>query len=470
MRLSPLFVSFVFFVVPLVAEPPLSLGTRLEPFLDDYLIAETHNLTRVPGVPASAGPVLTFDRPWEGRYSAYVTVIQDGPLLRLYYRGAPAPDAPYVTCYAESDDGRTWRKPALGLHAWRDHADTNILLAGGLELSENFTPFLDTNPAAAPDARFKAGAGEHRRGLRALASPDGLHWRLLTPAPVFTAGEFDSQNVPFWSVAENCYVLYFRTWSEGPFKGRRTVARTTSPDFLHWTAPVRMVFDGAPDEELYTNVTQPYPRAPHLSLALPSRFVPGRQWLDPAEARALAVPDGREKDVSDVVLVTTRGGSRYQRTFPGAFLLPGPEPADWVGRSNMVALGLVTLPDGRLGFYRQHHYAAPTNHLELLTLRPDGFAALRADRTGTLLTKTFLAAGTALHLNYATSAAGSLTVEVLDPEGKPIADFPPGTLYGDRPDRAVTWPNEKSWSTLQARAIRLRLSLTDAQLFSLQQR
>jgi hypothetical protein len=109
--LLQIFASFVCFVVAptvlrltaiLAAETPLDIGTRLEPFFDHYLIAELTNVTRTPGIPVSAGNVLTFDRPWEGRYAAYVTVIQDGPLLRLYYRGLPATDAPYVT-WAQSN-------------------------------------------------------------------------------------------------------------------------------------------------------------------------------------------------------------------------------------------------------------------------------------------------------------------------------------------------------------------------------
>ena len=471
MRLRPLLLLGTLALGLRAGEAPLHPGRELQPFFDDYLLAEIRGVERVAGVPASRDSVLNFDRPWEGRFCAYITVLQDGGLYRLYYRGQPSAAAAAVTCYAESDDGAHWRKPALGLHTWAGQADTNIILAGDPTASENFTPFIDRNPAALPAERYKAVGGA-KQALRAFVSPDGLHWGALQPEPVFTRGEFDSQNVAFWSAAEGCYVLYFREWA-GPDRAQRTVARTTSTDFRHWTEPHVMVFDGAPPEQLYTNVTQTYYRSPLLSVAFPSRFVPGRQWLDAAEARALAVPDGREKDVSDVVFLTTRGGLHYQRGLPGALIPPGPDPADWVGRSNMVALGLVPLPSGGMGLFRQHHYASPTNHLELYAYREDGIAYLRDTAgNGTILTKPFVAMGTGLWLNFATSAPGSISVEVLDEAGIPLPQFSgpnAAHLCGNRVAREVTWAST-TWAQLSGWPVRLRITLDDAELYSLQQR
>src|SRR5438067_754522 len=64
--------------------------------------------------PVPADVSLTFDEPWEGSTSNYVTVFQDGPLYRMYYRGSEW-DRESVTCYAESTDGIHWKKPNLGL-------------------------------------------------------------------------------------------------------------------------------------------------------------------------------------------------------------------------------------------------------------------------------------------------------------------------------------------------------------------
>ena len=73
-------------------------------------------------------------------------------------------------------------------------------------------------------------------GLRAYVSPDGIHWTKLGDDPVFTQGAFDSQNVAFWSPDQQRYLCYFRVMN----KGMRSIAHTTSKDFLHWTDPVVM--------------------------------------------------------------------------------------------------------------------------------------------------------------------------------------------------------------------------------------
>ena len=72
-------------------------------------------------------------------------------------------------------------------------------------------------------------------------------------------------------------------------------------------------------------------------------------------------------------------------------------------------------------------------------------------------------------MNFATSAAGSLRVEIQDPDGKPIdgfalADCPP--FFGDTIERVVTWKNGADVGSLAGKPIRLRFELKDADLYS----
>jgi hypothetical protein len=457
---------------------PLDIGTRLEPFIDRHLVAETQGLQHVLGTPDNEGVVLRFNEPWEGYFTGFITVLKDGAKFRMYYRGWPTDKADELTCYAESDDGRLWRKPALRLHGFEGREETNIILKGRPDISSDFSPFIDTNPAARPDQKYKALGGKRHQGLFALASADGIHWKRMSEQAVFRDGAFDSQNVPFWSEAEQLYVLYFRVFSSGPIeskaRGHRTIARTTSKDFIHWSAPVRMTFGESPDEELYTNQTHPYYRAPQIYLSFPMRYVPQRQMLTADEARSLQVFPDREKAVSDAVFMTSRGGSVYDRTFQTAFFRPGPDRNMWAARNSMMALGVVPLGGGRMGMYRQHHYASRTNHLVLYTLREDGLASLRAGAgEGVLVTKPFRHAGEDLWLNYATSATGWLKVEVQDETGKPIAGFSAeesAPRFGDSLNEKISWKSGKSWRELSGRVIRLSISLRDADLYALQQR
>ena len=66
-----------------------------------------------------------------------------------------------VTCYAESRDGIHWTKPELGLFEFNGSKQNNIVWDG--PGTHNFTPFLDTNPACPPDAKYKALAGGRGR-------------------------------------------------------------------------------------------------------------------------------------------------------------------------------------------------------------------------------------------------------------------------------------------------------------------
>jgi hypothetical protein len=186
---------------------------------------------------------LEFDKPWEGAFCGYPPVIHDGEVYRLYYRGLPNAGADgsvnESTCYAESQDGIHWTKPNLGLFEVNGTRDNNCVLYHAAPFSHNFSPFLDTRPDAPTDERFKAIAGTAMSGLVAWASGDGIRWRKLREEPVFREGAFDSQNVAFWSETEKCYVLYFRDFSGGTANGERwepegyrTIARTTSADFL----------------------------------------------------------------------------------------------------------------------------------------------------------------------------------------------------------------------------------------------
>src|SRR5690606_41262098 len=65
----------------------LPVGADRQLFLDDYIIDNMENANKRLHHPVNEGPVLYFDKPWEGNFSAYCTIIQDGPIYKAYYRG-----------------------------------------------------------------------------------------------------------------------------------------------------------------------------------------------------------------------------------------------------------------------------------------------------------------------------------------------------------------------------------------------
>jgi hypothetical protein len=288
---------------------------------------------------------------------------------------------------------------------------------------------------------------------------------------VITEGAFDSQNVAFWSEAEQCYVCYFRTWT-GNF---RRISRTTSKDFRHWSRPVLMEYrragGEAPIEHLYTNQTQPYFRAPHLYLATAARFVPDRQAITAGEARAIGADPGYTHDVSEAVLLTSRGGTWYDRTFLEGFVRPGIGPENWVSRTNYPVLNLVQTGPAEMSLYVNQNYAQPTAHVRRYSLRLDGLASLWTPyQGGEMVTKPFTFAGRRLAVNYATSAAGSIRVEIQDAAGRPVPGFALGDakeLFGNQLERVVSWTGGDDVGRLAGKPIRLRFAMRDADLYSL---
>jgi hypothetical protein len=469
----------------------LDLGDRRELFVDHALIDRLDNVELRLATPRDEGEVFRFDQPWEGTFTGYCTVLDlagvqlasDQPPLpryRLYYRGMPegvrdgSPEE--VTCVAESADGVHWTRPELNLFP-RDGRPTNIVLADAAPFSHNFSPFIDARPDCPADERFKALAGLADSGLAAFASADGLRWRKVRDeaviphtAPFRFVHMFDSQNVSFWSAAEGSYVCYFRVWD-----GVRRIARADSDDFLHWSDPVLMDYrhgDGpAPIEQLYTNQTQPYFRAPHVALAIAARFVEGRRVINDREAAALGLAAGFQNDVSDTVLMSTRGGHVYDRTFLEGFVRPGIGTRNWVSRTNYPALGVVQTGPAEMSLYVNQDYAQPTAHLRRYSLRLDGFASAQAPYSGgELLTRPLRFEGNRLTLNFSTSAAGSIRVEIQDATGQPLPGF---TLddaietIGNEIERTVEWKCGGDLSSLAGQPVRLRFVMQDADLFAL---
>ena len=141
---------------------------------------------------------------------------------------------------------------------------------------------------------------------------------------------FDSQNVAFWSDAEQKYLLYYRVYKEG----KRRVARVESDDFLTWTNPTLMEYrrgdEAAPIEHIYTSQTQPYFRAPHVYIATAARFMLGRQVRSRRNRRKRSTSTrATSSDTSDAVFMTSRGGDVYDRTFMEAFVAPGIGAENW---------------------------------------------------------------------------------------------------------------------------------------------
>ncbi|MCY3775791.1 MAG: hypothetical protein OXH11_07385 [Candidatus Aminicenantes bacterium] len=232
------------------------IDSRLELFVDDYLIDSLDGLELKLHTPRRAGKVMVFDRPWEGVTSGSTAVVfQDGDLYRMYYRGSShagyalesllepgevvIPEHPYTACYAESRDGIHWSRPSLGLYEYEGSRDNNIVWMG--KGTGAFLPFRDSNPEAPASELYKA-VGPDSRKLYAFVSPDGIHWKEMRDDPIITDGAFDSPNLAFWDEVHGRYVAVYRDFQLGV----RTIEVATATVFRNWTPGQFGEFGDAP--------------------------------------------------------------------------------------------------------------------------------------------------------------------------------------------------------------------------------
>jgi hypothetical protein len=492
------------------AEPTtIDIGSRRELFVDDFLIDRLSGSAQLRlQHPEPKEIVLTHDEPWEGSGSGYHSIFQDGDRYRMYYKSwqltvtpgkVNTGEHPLFCCYAESDDGIHWRKPNLGLHEFRGSKANNIVLLGGSPGMTDVDPghpavFKDENPAASEDARYKAivrSSGPH--GLLALKSPDGIHWSLMSETPVITDGAFDSQNLAFWDAERGEYRAYWRIFTAGVTEkgnwkpaGIRAIRTATSQDFLHWSAQADLKYTDSPAEELYTNQVKPYPRAPHILLGFPTRYL-DRGWSD--SMKALPESENREwrakangrygTAITEALFMAGRDGVTFKR-WNEAFLRPGIErPGTWNYGQQYVGWHVLETksafegaPDELSLYATESYWTGKSSALRRYTLRLDGFVSVNASKKGgELVTKPLKFSGDSLAINFSSSAAGGVRVELQNSAGQAIPGFalddcPP--IFGDALARPVAWKAGGDVSALAGQPVRLRFVLQDADLFAFQ--
>ncbi|MCE5345315.1 MAG: hypothetical protein LLG13_03355 [Bacteroidales bacterium] len=479
----------------------IKIGSRLELFVDDYLIdhlvgdAKLHLHNPVP-----QEIVFVHDTPWEGSGSGYHSIFKDGDKYRMYYKAWQHEASKTEThgincCYAESKDGIHWTRPELGLYEFEGSKVNNIVFING-EMKGAYADgghpavFKDENPNVSPDAQYKALLPATKtRGLIAFKSPDGINWTPMQTTPVITDGAFDSQNLAFWDNELGEYRAYWRYFDTGtkenPYQGVRCIRTAKSKDFITWYDQANLSYVDSPNEQLYTNQIKPYYRAPHILIGFPMRYT-DRGWSE--SMKALPELEHREwrssksqrygTAITDAMFMASRDGVLFKR-WNEAFLRPGIErKGTWNYGHHCLAWTIVETKSGltggapnELSFYSVESYWTDTSsELRRYTLRLDGFVSAYAPMTGgEIITKPFTFTGKNLFLNFSSSAAGDIKIEIQNVNGKPVPGFtlqeaPP--VFGDSIERQVPWKDGADLLKLEGKTIRLRFVLKDADLYS----
>src|SRR5438105_3856896 len=90
MKPFPFLALIAIALVSTVAAPAQvrDIGSRRELFVDYLLIDHLTKTELKLQRPVDRGHALDFDKPWEGVFCAYVTILHPGDKYQAYYRGA----------------------------------------------------------------------------------------------------------------------------------------------------------------------------------------------------------------------------------------------------------------------------------------------------------------------------------------------------------------------------------------------
>ena len=425
---------------------------------DKYVVLDPDIVERSEGVSVVLGmiekeprnPLFVEDKSWEVRFdNLYANVMFDQAqgLYRVWYSpfimdevtSSTPPDAregvPYKpgkremgVCYAVSKDGLRWEKPNLGIVEF-DGSTANNIVMRHVHGSGVFRDPRDPDP----ERRYKAFL---QKGI--ATSPDGLHWTGLIPCPEIEA-QGDTHNNALWVADAGKYVGITRLWGDG----QRIVGRTESTDYRRWTKAVEVLRG---DERWQT-------------YAMPV-FAYAQGYL------GLVMVFDTKQDVVDCELAWSADTVEWDRIRPGTPLIPRGPVGCFDSHCIYAAAYPVILPDEIRLYYggsNGPHTAWRDGGLGLARLRPDGFAGLRAEGTGAVVTIPVVCSGSRLRVS-ADAAVGAIRVAVLGAEG--LGADSCTSLTGNVTDAPVSWGVGHGLGGLRGTTIQLRFELESATLYS----
>jgi len=483
----------------------IRLGSKHQLFLDSYLIDRMEGVRQVLHQPTkySRNPLVIADRPWEKavRMNGVPSVVHDPKtgLFKMWYfayRIEPDPHGVYpwfyreiyYPAYAISKDGISWEKPSLGLMEFKGSKQNN-LIPWESQMRNGSTNVLYDLHDPDPARRYKSAFDSYlakdtwrEGGLYVSFSPDGLHWHDYSGNPVLTRKRIDDAQPLFgWDERSQKYVGFFR-----PAFSVRTIARSESTDFIHWTDPAQHVVL-RPDEQ-DPKGTEFY----YISVMAYEDIYVGLLWIyhnDPhwPWPKGTEVKDAQlhgNQQTLDAQLAVSHDGVKWERAANRQVFLPLGPAGSWDDSMLFPTTPLVV--GNEIWIYygasnMRHTYESlmqvgqtvggklKTESVGLAKLRLDGFVSIDAGpKEGTLVTKPFSFSGDKLWLNLNT-AQGSILTEVLDEHLRPVPEFTKEDAVPVRADslqQRVAWKSGNSLKSLSGRPMRLKFYLRNAALYS----
>lgn len=436
---------------------------------DDHSVPWQHNLklTMVPAQKHPGNPVLRQGSPGAPDHRGvlmYGTVMKTGNKYRMWYLGRlettysdgrpPLNWTPL--CYAESDDGINWQKPALNLVEHNGNKRNNMCLIEGapasLTVVNDFVSVIYDPEDKDPQRRYKATyisyppvkdikGGLSNVGLRedstvammCITSADGLRWKLASDRPANAGGErFEVTGLYRFG---NFYyatgqLLHPWAWLPDGRNGGQVMLAYRSADFINWSKVKAFAF-ARPGQ--LTNPATPYEDT-HMGAGLWNRgnILVGVYglWNDTVESKSPG--EGYNPGLTiDLGLIVSNDGIHYREPVPGYKIVARGGKDDWDNVGLLQGHALVNDGDTTKIWYSHADITFGKKvamAVGMATLRRDGFGYLSRkedDNDATLVTTSFqTSAKQNLILNVDGLDAGApLVIELLDEYDRPVKNY-----------------------------------------------
>lgn len=421
----------------------------------------------------AGNPVMVAEKPWEGsggvNWGSVIRSRLDGKFKFFYctdfpgvQEGAILVDNSMqgknhcVVCYAESDDGLTWRRPALDRYFADQFPGNNIIFAWAAYYNDASTVIEDLHERD-PARRYKMSLfhidtkDQDLTGVCLFVSPDGLSW-------TFTGTVLPSQDAS--SIWQDPRTGHYYAFLKDRQAGNRSRMLMHSADFVHWSEP-QWIF--TPDHGDH----------PGTNFYNQSAFVLCGRTLGFLNLYDLTT------QTTWVELIES-GDNLNWRRMPSRprLLAPGaPGTYDCGGAYVGLAAPILVGDD-----YRYYYYASPDRHdeadvaavrvdrpcLAYATFRRDRLVGQQTENDGFFVTLPFQCPGGRLFLNF--TCKGPVTVSIKRPGyGDDYARFTQAEsvpVTGDQPRAEITWISGARLDELKGKYIRLKVAGKNAVAYS----
>ncbi|MBL7189759.1 MAG: hypothetical protein ISS70_25805 [Phycisphaerae bacterium] len=481
----------------------MPVGLQKQLLADDYVIAETHNITREVGQARKHGVVMKPTLPSDfqtgkvhegpdggGGYSFGESAFcwffsphwdEQKNMFRLWYM--PSKRKGIGLAYAESKDGIKWSKPMVS-----KDGKSNIVMepANGAGL-DGVTVTIDPSVPYGSPEKYKVAYFPHPGKCQTHLgySADGINWKSYNNGNPVTGRAADFSNKIAWDPNRKKYLLLCRQdfgagGGVGELRGVRIMEHSMDNDLINhptaWKTLTKFVLND-PDKTTVPGSRNVPQRQIHT---FPIWYYEG-VWFgltDVLVATDVPVPHGKqdyqtkhEKGVWEFYMAPSRDAINYDfkvAAYPRKPLIPRGPAGSFDKDCARPPANIITHNDEHWIYYfaTNERWGARfwDARLALAKLRLDGFFYLEAkDEPGTITTKPFKLEGDKLEVNV-NAKEGSLLIEVLDEEGRPISRL---SSKSKRVDKLRLTPKLKL-KKHKGKTVKLKFTLQNAKLYAFQ--